>query len=182
MLSSFLNGNQAASHAANESGEDTGLFQKARTFPVLPFLGSLAREGHRPLHGGRNGALEPDEPDFRSIEATNAQRTLFPVSQVSQNFDDGEDIDEQGVQAAHEQAYGQGNASNLGAKSMGAAAAMQALKKFTQGGGSTSSGAGGGGNQQSALIGMGTFPLSSSYSVCTLAAVTPGEKGSRKFH
>jgi hypothetical protein len=32
VLSSFLNGNQAASHAANESGEDTGLFQKARTF------------------------------------------------------------------------------------------------------------------------------------------------------
>ncbi|GAA5986346.1 hypothetical protein JCM10908_003713 [Rhodotorula pacifica] len=102
MLSSFLNGNQAASHAADESGEDSGLFKQA-------------------------------------------------ISHVSQNFDDGEDIDEQGVQAAHEQAYGQGNASNLGAKSMGAAAAMQALKKFTQGGGSVSSG---GGNQQSALIGQ----------------------------
>lgn len=104
VLSSFLNGNQAASHAADESGEDSGLFKNA-------------------------------------------------ISQVSQNFDDGEDIDEQGVQAAHEQAYGQGNASNLGAKSMGAAAAMQALKKFTQGGGSVSSS--GGGNQQSALIGQG---------------------------
>lgn len=95
---------------------------------------------------------------FRSRPLT--PNTPFPVSQVSQNFDDGEDIDEQGVQAAHEQAYGQGNASNLGAKSMGAAAAMQALKNFTQGGGSVSSGAGGGGNQQSALIGMGAWHLS----------------------
>ncbi|BGP54712.1 hypothetical protein JCM8202v2_002299 [Rhodotorula sphaerocarpa] len=100
MLSSFLNGDQAASHAANETGDDPGLFQNA-------------------------------------------------VSHMSQNFDDGEPIDEQGTQQAHEQAYGQGNAGQLGAKSMGAAAAMQALKKFTQGGGSTS-----GGNTQSALIGQ----------------------------
>lgn len=96
---------------------------------------------------------------------------------MSQNFDDGEPIDEQGTQQAHEQvrflsrfrtnrtlpvlmrclckAYGQGNAGQLGAKSMGAAAAMQALKKFTQGGGSTS-----GGNTQSALIGQGELPTS----------------------
>jgi len=53
-------------------------------------------------------------------------------------------VDEQAVQDAHSQAYGQGNASSLDASSMGSAAALQALKSFTSGGGSGS---------QSALIG-----------------------------
>lgn len=61
-------------------------------------------------------------------------------------------IDEQGVQDAHAQAYSQGNASNLGASSMGSAAAMQALRMFTQGssGGNASSGSG----FQSQLVGQ----------------------------
>jgi len=44
-------------------------------------------------------------------------------------------IDEQHVQDAHKTAYQDGNAGNLGASSMGAAAAMQAMKMFTSGGG-----------------------------------------------
>jgi len=62
-----------------------------------------------------------------------------------------EDIDEDGVQDAHNKAYSQGNASGLDAGGMGAAAAMQAFKTFTSGGGQQSSG---GGNMQSKLVGM----------------------------
>ncbi|KAG8715139.1 hypothetical protein FRC11_005578 [Ceratobasidium sp. 423] len=61
-----------------------------------------------------------------------------------------EPINEQHVQNAHAEAYGQGKASSLDAGSLGAAAAMQVLKNFTSGGSS----AGSGGNTQSQLIGM----------------------------
>lgn len=36
-----------------------------------------------------------------------------------------EPVDEEGVQRAHNVAYGQGNASSLGASSLGSAAALQ---------------------------------------------------------
>lgn len=36
-----------------------------------------------------------------------------------------EPVDEEGVQRAHNVAYGEGNASSLGAKSLGSAAALQ---------------------------------------------------------
>ncbi|KZT52518.1 hypothetical protein CALCODRAFT_551764 [Calocera cornea HHB12733] len=55
-------------------------------------------------------------------------------------------VDEQGVQNAHDQAYNQGNASNLDAGGIGGAAAMQILKQFTSGGGS--------GGSQTQLISM----------------------------
>lgn len=46
-----------------------------------------------------------------------------------------QDVDEQQVMNAHQQAYSQGNAGSLDAGGMGSAAAMQALSHFTQGGG-----------------------------------------------
>lgn len=66
--------------------------------------------------------------------------------------DNDDDVDEQRVQQAHQQAYSPGQ-SNMSADSMGAAAAMQALKSFTSGSGGQQSG---GGGMQSKLIAMGT--------------------------
>lgn len=60
-----------------------------------------------------------------------------------------DDIDEDDVVQKHNVAYGQGNAGNLDANGIGAAAAMQALKRFTQGGQPAQTSGG-----QSALIGM----------------------------
>jgi len=57
-------------------------------------------------------------------------------------------VDEEQVQNAHRQAYEEGSGSNLSASSLGSAAALQALKKFTSGGG------GSGGGSQSQLISM----------------------------
>ncbi|WVN89482.1 uncharacterized protein L203_104707 [Cryptococcus depauperatus CBS 7841] len=62
-------------------------------------------------------------------------------------------IDEDKVQRDHQQAYGSGNVAGMTSSSLGAAAAMQALKSFTSG----SSGAAhqsGGGDMQSKIIGM----------------------------
>ncbi|PLW05205.1 hypothetical protein PCANC_02594 [Puccinia coronata f. sp. avenae] len=68
--------------------------------------------------------------------------------------DDDDDIDEEKAVDAHDRAYNQNQGSSMDAKSMGAAAAMQAFKQFSQGGG-------GGSNQpknnedgKSKLIGM----------------------------
>jgi len=44
-----------------------------------------------------------------------------------------ESVDEEHVTKVHEEAYSKNNAGNLDSSSLGAAAAMQALKKFTQG-------------------------------------------------
>jgi len=68
-----------------------------------------------------------------------------------QNQNHNEPINEEQATSSHTEAYQNGNASSLDASSMGAAAAMQALKKFTSGGGDTS---GGGGDMQSKLVGM----------------------------
>ncbi|KAF7979423.1 hypothetical protein HWV62_42554 [Athelia sp. TMB] len=77
-----------------------------------------------------------------------SQAINYAKSNTSQHT---QPIDENDVTDAHQQAYGQGNASNLSASSMGSAAAMQALKHFTSGG---SSGGASGGGGQSALIAM----------------------------
>lgn len=77
------------------------------------------------------------------------------MSFLQNQNDDPNDLDEQGLQQAHQQAYGQSDSSNMGANSLGAAAALNALKKFTSGqGGQQSSG---GGNFQSQLIGQGAL-------------------------
>ncbi|KAM0753178.1 hypothetical protein T439DRAFT_323811 [Meredithblackwellia eburnea MCA 4105] len=78
-----------------------------------------------------------------------AQAMSFAQQHVLQQGN--HEVDESKVQDAHAQAYGQGNASQLGASSMGAAAAMQAFKSFTSGSsGSDTSG----GSFQSKLIGQ----------------------------
>jgi len=94
----------AAQHAANESGQDPGLFHQA-----MSHIQQVQTQGNT-------------------------------------------DVDEDPIQQAHDQAYNQNNGSSLGANSMGAAAAMQALKMFTGGQASSQSSAAGG--SQSAMIGM----------------------------
>ncbi|OXG12866.1 beta-flanking protein [Cryptococcus neoformans Tu401-1] len=64
------------------------------------------------------------------------------------------DIDEEKVQRDHQQVYGQGNTGGMTSSSLGAAAAMQALKSFTSGGADTSSNKQGGGDMQSKIMGM----------------------------
>ncbi|KIR56850.1 beta-flanking protein [Cryptococcus gattii Ru294] len=58
------------------------------------------------------------------------------------------DIDEEKVQKDHQQVYGQGNTSGMTSSSLGAAAALQALKSFTSGNKQ------GGGDMQSKIMGM----------------------------
>jgi len=55
-------------------------------------------------------------------------------------------VDEEAVQDAHREAYEKGSGQNLSASSLGSAAALQALKKFT--------GGSGGGGSQTELISM----------------------------
>lgn len=95
----------------------------------------------------------------RKILADVASSPLRTVSFLQNQNDDPNNLDEQGLQQAHQQAYGQGDSSNMGADSLGAAAALNALKKFTSGQGGQQSG--GGGNFQSQLIGQGASRLSS---------------------
>nr|KIR49512.1 beta-flanking protein [Cryptococcus bacillisporus CA1280] len=64
------------------------------------------------------------------------------------------DIDEGKVQKDHQQAYGQGNTSGMTSSSLGAAAALQALKSFTSGAADTSGNKQGGGDMQSKIMGM----------------------------
>ncbi|KIS01754.1 beta-flanking protein [Cryptococcus deuterogattii 2001/935-1] len=63
-------------------------------------------------------------------------------------------IDEEKVQRDHQQAYGQGNTSGMTSSSLGAAAALQALKSFTSGAADTSGNKQGGGDMQSKIMGM----------------------------
>lgn len=60
-----------------------------------------------------------------------------------------DDLDEDEVVQKHNQAYQQGNAGNLDANSMGAAAALNALKRFTSGNGNAPAQSAGG---QSKLV------------------------------
>lgn len=66
------------------------------------------------------------------------------------------EIDESSATDAHDRAYNQGQGNSLDAKSMGAAAALQAFKQFTSGGGNTgaSAGASASGGGSSKLIGL----------------------------
>ncbi|KIY69166.1 hypothetical protein CYLTODRAFT_442864 [Cylindrobasidium torrendii FP15055 ss-10] len=63
------------------------------------------------------------------------------MSFISNNIGDhNAPVDEADAVKAHDKAYGQNSASSLDARSMGSAAALQVLKKFTSGGSSESSG------------------------------------------
>ncbi|WVQ83314.1 hypothetical protein IAT38_005453 [Cryptococcus sp. DSM 104549] len=110
---------------------------------------------------GNNGL--PNINQNAAINAANSQNSngdansgLFgqAMSFLNSMNKDDTDVDEEKVQKDHQQAYGQGNAGSMSASSMGAAAAMQALKKFTSGGGDTSANKSGGGDMQSKIIGM----------------------------
>ncbi|WVF69820.1 hypothetical protein IAT40_004599 [Kwoniella sp. CBS 6097] len=111
-------------------------------------------------NGGFSGGF-PTINENTAVSAANAHANngddnsnLFSTAMSflgGMNKDDN-DVDEDRVQQEHQQAYGQGNASNMSANSIGAAAAMQALKSFTSGG-SPAAGSGGG-DMQSKMIGM----------------------------
>lgn len=62
------------------------------------------------------------------------------------------DLDGDGVIEAHERAYNRGSGGQMDANSMGAAAAMQAMKMFTGGGGGMAQQSSGG-NMQSKVSG-----------------------------
>lgn len=80
----------------------------------------------------------------------------FLKSRSHKDNDDDDEMDEHKVVEAHDRAYKQGAGGSLDAKSMGAAAALQAFKQFTSGNNASnpSANTGGGGSSQTKLIGM----------------------------
>ncbi|WVQ98042.1 hypothetical protein IAU59_005164 [Kwoniella sp. CBS 9459] len=110
--------------------------------------------------GGMSGGF-PTINENTAVSAANAHASngddnssLFSTAMSflgGMNKDDN-DVDEQRVQQEHQQAYGQGNAGNMSANAIGAAAAMQALKSFTSG--DSKAAGSGGGDMQSKIIGM----------------------------
>lgn len=75
---------------------------------------------------------------------------LGAASGVSSNAS----IDEHAIQQDHEKAYGQGQAGNMSASSMGSAAAIQAFKSFASSGGLSGGQQQGGQSILSKLLGM----------------------------
>jgi len=125
--------------------------------------------------GGRpygSGQVNPDLDDEHVVNTAQSHGSgnseLFSqgLSFVKSQMGNGNisaqnhEIDEQGVQNAHTEAYQNGNAGSLPASSVGAAAALQAIKNFTSGGGSASSG---GGDMKSKLMGMAMAEASKLY-------------------
>jgi len=82
---------------------------------------------HASGHSGDSG----DSSLFKS-----AVSFLKTQAQKKGDDDDDDDIDEEKAVEAHDRAFNQKQGSSLDAKSMGAAAAMQAFKQFSQGGAS----------------------------------------------
>jgi len=118
--------------------------------------------GGRPQASGQGGVPDLDDEHIVNTAQSHGsgESDLFSqgLSFVKGQLGSGSinpqshEIDEDGLKDAHTQAYQNGNASSLPASSLGAAAAMQAIKNFTSGGGSSSGSSGG--NMQSKLIGM----------------------------
>lgn len=75
--------------------------------------------------------------------------------------DSKDDVDEDAVQNAHKEAYDNDNGGKMDSNQMGAAAAMQAFKKFTGGGASGQSESGG--DFQSKIMGCVSLLLSASH-------------------
>ncbi|KAI0936813.1 hypothetical protein AcV5_004860 [Taiwanofungus camphoratus] len=113
------------------------------------------QEYNSPHHSGGGGQQQYGRPQFNHDDVINTasqqgsgESSMYSsaIGYVQHNTAEHEQpIDEQHVQDAHRQAYQEGNSGNLSAGSMGSAAAMQVLKKFT-------SGSGGGSGSQSDLI------------------------------
>jgi hypothetical protein len=121
--------------------------------------GSAASYGSGGGHHGGSSGYDQDEAIKQARKHGNEDDgNLFSqaMSFLGNKEDDDDDIDEQQVVGAHQQLYG--NHSSDGAhdsKSLGAGAAMQALKMFTGGGaGAGGMGSQGAGNSQSQFIGM----------------------------
>ncbi|KAK2461563.1 hypothetical protein APHAL10511_006026 [Amanita phalloides] len=117
------------------------------------------QEYNSPHHSGQFQGN--DAPDINHDEIVQAAQNhgsghgdIFSgaVNYINNNKQShNEPINDDHVTNAHQEAYHNDNARGLDAGSLGAAAAMQALKKFTSGGGSSG---GGGGGMQSQLISM----------------------------
>ncbi|GAA5871411.1 hypothetical protein JCM1840_004437 [Sporobolomyces johnsonii] len=108
-------------------------------------------DNNRPSQGGM---FDQDQAVQHASNSSGQDSGLFSqaMSFVSNQQNDPNDVDEDKLMEQHDQAYSQGNAGNMSSGSMGAAAALQAFKKFTQGGGSDSSSSGG--SFQTQLIGQ----------------------------
>ncbi|SJL06212.1 uncharacterized protein ARMOST_09548 [Armillaria ostoyae] len=115
------------------------------------------QEYNTPHHSGPptgSPSFDDDEVVRTAEKHGSADSSVFSsaLSFVKQNVGEhNQPIDEDHVTNAHKKAYEEGSASSLSANSLGSAAALQALKKFTSGGGSSSSG---GSGSQTQLISL----------------------------
>ncbi|KAM5542677.1 hypothetical protein V8D89_003638 [Ganoderma adspersum] len=114
------------------------------------------QEYNSPHHsqGGHSGVGRPefdeDEVVTTASREGSGDHSLFSsaLGFLRQNKDEHErPIDEETVQHAHQKAYHEDSAGSLPASSLGSAAALQVLKKFTSGGS-------GGGGSQTQLISL----------------------------
>jgi len=119
-------------------------------------------EYNSPHHSGQSGQQRYSGPEIDHDEAVRTAQQSYgsehgdhfasAMGYLSNNKEAHHDpVDEDSVTEAHQAAYQQDRAGSLDAGSLGAAAAMQALKRFTSGDGSSS---GGGGNSQTQIISM----------------------------
>lgn len=121
--------------------------------------GGCAGYGNASGHGGGSSGYDQDEVINQARRhGSDDDGNLFSqaLSFLGQKKDDDEDLDEQRMIGAHQQLYGdQSGTRPHDANTLGAAAAMQALKMFTGGGaGAGGMGSQGAGNSQSQLIGI----------------------------
>ncbi|KAK4055729.1 hypothetical protein OIV83_000275 [Microbotryomycetes sp. JL201] len=122
-------------------------------------LGSAAlnsSDNNRPPQTGM--PFDPSQAVQHASNATSSgDKDLFSsaMSFLNNNFDDKDDLNEDDAVKAHEQVYSNQGAQQLGSQQMGAAAAMQALKKFTSGSNEASMGSSsGGGSFQTKLVAL----------------------------
>ncbi|KAK0465620.1 uncharacterized protein EV420DRAFT_1637744 [Desarmillaria tabescens] len=113
------------------------------------------QEYNTPHHSGPptgSPSFDDDEVVRTAEKHGSADSSVFSsaLSFVKQNVGEhNQPIDEDHVTNAHKKAYEEGSASSLSANSLGSAAALQALKKFTSGGSSS-----GGSGSQTELISL----------------------------
>ncbi|GAA6060922.1 hypothetical protein JCM10212_003956 [Sporobolomyces blumeae] len=119
----------------------------------------LNSENYRP-QGNQGGAGMFDQSQavqHASSQQGGGDSGLFSqaMSFLNNSNQDPDDVDEEGLQNAHHQVYQNGAAQggNMGSSQLGAAAAMNAFKQFTQGNNNSSSGGSSGGDFKSQLIG-----------------------------
>ncbi|KAM0788726.1 hypothetical protein ACM66B_002818 [Microbotryomycetes sp. NB124-2] len=120
-------------------------------------LGSAAlnsNDNNRPAQSGM--PFDPSQAVQHASSATSSgDKDLFSsaMSFLNNNFDGKDDLDEDDAVQSHEKVYGSGS-QPVGSQQMGAAAAMQALKKFTSGSSNESMASASGGTFQTKLVAM----------------------------